>query len=86
MLSITATEAQDNWDLQLPQLMFEHQTSIQETTNSTPYHLVFGREAQLPPVDVMFHLPYKEKEVPTAHHAIKLREKFQNCLKWSGNT
>ena len=45
MLSITATEDPDNWDLQLPQLMCAYRTSIQETTNSTPYHLVFGREA-----------------------------------------
>ncbi len=63
MLSIAAGEDECNWDLHLPKLMFAYRTSVQETTRSTPFSLMFGREVKLP-IDLMFPLP---EQPPTSH-------------------
>ena len=39
-----------NWDLHLPLVMLAYRTSVHETT---PYYLMFGREAKLP-IDLIF--------------------------------
>ena len=44
---------EDTWDEELPMLMLAYRSSVQESTQFTPYRLMFGREVQLP-VDIMF--------------------------------
>jgi len=39
---------QKNWDLFLPHITFALNTSIQKTTQFTPFFLVYGREAMMP--------------------------------------
>ena len=48
MLSAYINEAQTNWDLYLPVVLFAYRTSKQKTTESTPFNLLYGREARLP--------------------------------------
>ena len=48
MLSIAAAEDERSWDMQLPMLMFAYRSSVQEVTGSTPFSIMFGREACLP--------------------------------------
>jgi transposase InsO family protein len=59
MLSIIATEKENDWDLQLPTAMFAYRTSVHETTTATSFSLMFGHEARLP-VDVMYGSPPEE--------------------------
>ena len=39
---------EDMWDEELPLLMLAYHSSVQESTQFTPYRLMFGREVQLP--------------------------------------
>ena len=41
--------AQDNWDTELPMVTFCINTAQQETAKFTPFELVYGRRAVLPP-------------------------------------
>jgi len=55
MLSITVADEHD-WDLSLPMLLLAYRTSVQETTGTTPFQLMFGRNPRLPE-DVLYSLP-----------------------------
>jgi hypothetical protein len=48
MLSCFVNENQDNWDSLLPMLSFAYNTSVHQTTNHTPYEVLFGRKPKLP--------------------------------------
>jgi transposase InsO family protein len=39
---------EDDWDLQLPALLFAYRTSVHPTTGETPFFLMHGRDAVLP--------------------------------------
>ena len=56
MLSIAATECEQEWDLRLPVVMLAYRSSMQETTGATPFSLMFEREVHLP-IDLMFNTP-----------------------------
>ena len=47
MLSTTVADEHD-WDLSLPTLLLAYRTSVQETTGTTPFQLMFGRNPCLP--------------------------------------
>lgn len=53
MLSCFVNEHQNNWDEYLDQLAFAYNTSVQSTTQFTPYELMFGRKAKLP-IDLFY--------------------------------
>ena len=44
---------EDTWDDHLPPLMLAYQSSVHESINFTPHHIMFGREVRLP-IDIMF--------------------------------
>ena len=48
LLSLAASENEQEWDLHLPMVMLAYRTSVQESTGCTPFYLMFGREARLP--------------------------------------
>lgn len=51
MLSAYANSNQTNWDLYLPLVLFAYRTSIQATTNDSPFELLYGREPRLGDLD-----------------------------------
>ena len=55
MLSIAVGEEEMSWDLQLPLLLLAYRTSFHDTTGTSPFELMYGREVRLPE-DVMFAL------------------------------
>ena len=48
MLSTYVAENQDDWDEYLQAVMFAYRRSLHETTQDTPFFLMFGREAVAP--------------------------------------
>ena len=56
MLSMFTSRDQADWDRGLSLLIFAYNTSVQDSTNFTPFELVSGREARLP-VDVVMNVP-----------------------------
>ena len=48
MIAMYVDEKGSDWDEWLSLLMFTYNTSIQATTNQSPYFVMFGREARLP--------------------------------------
>ena len=68
---------EDTWDEHLPMLMLAYRSSVQETTGSTPFNLMFGREVQLP-VELMLG---KGPEPGTTHleYIEQLRRKLEEA-------
>ena len=63
------------WDLLLPPVMLAYRTSVQETTGTTPFSLMFGREPRLPE-DIMFGIPAEEYTSPEQYsHTLVKRVK-----------
>ena len=56
LLSLAASENEQEWDLHLPMVMLAYRTSVQVSTGCTSFYLMFGREARLS-ADVMYGLP-----------------------------
>ena len=56
MLSTCANEHPFKWEDYVQKVCMAYNTSIQATTEYTPYYLMFGREARLP-IDCMFECP-----------------------------
>ena len=56
MLSMVVQQDEHGWDLLLPPVMLAYRTSVQETTGTTPFSLMFGCEPHLPE-DIMFGIP-----------------------------
>ena len=56
MLATFVSNNQKEWDLYLQQVLLAYRTSKNESTGSTPFSLIYGREARLP-VDLCFDPP-----------------------------
>ena len=56
MLSMAVSDNERDWDLQLSTLLLAYRTGKHETTGTTPFFLMFGRDPRLPE-DVMYSLP-----------------------------
>ena len=39
----------DDWDIQLPYILFPHRSTIAASTLELPFYLMFGRDPRLPP-------------------------------------
>uniref|UniRef100_A0A3B3RA74 Integrase catalytic domain-containing protein n=1 Tax=Paramormyrops kingsleyae TaxID=1676925 RepID=A0A3B3RA74_9TELE len=61
-LAILTSQHQRNWDAHLPLVLWSYRTAVQESTQSTPAALLFGRELKTP-VDLVFGPP-PEPELP----------------------
>lgn len=48
MLAKFCKDTQHDWDIYLPQVLFAYRARIQQTTNASPYFLLFGREPNGP--------------------------------------
>ena len=56
MLSMLVNEHHKDWDMFIPYVLFAYRTSLQESTQETPFFLVYGRDARLP-IDVALTEP-----------------------------
>ena len=48
MLSKSATKHGCDWDAHLPYLLFAYRVAVQESTQASPFYLLYGREARIP--------------------------------------
>jgi hypothetical protein len=48
MLSKTVEQSGKGWDVRLPYVLFAYRTSVQESTQESPFHLFYGRDPCLP--------------------------------------
>jgi Integrase zinc binding domain/Integrase core domain len=46
------TEGQEDWDHHISPVLFAYRTAKQSSTKITPFYLVYGRNPQVPPVDM----------------------------------
>ena len=54
------------WDLSLPTILLAYRTSVQETTGTTPFQLMFGRNPHLPE-DILYSLPVASHDSVTQY-------------------
>ena len=78
LLSLAASENEQEWDLHLPMVMLAYCTSVQESTGCTPFYLMFGREARLP-ADVMYGLPPSTTSSQVNQYALDLRLRLESA-------
>ena len=78
LLSIAVVDAECDWDVQLPLLMFAYRTSMHETNGVTPFEMMFGREVVLPE-HLMFNLPVSTEQVlqEGVEYVDYLKKRFQ---------
>ena len=69
MLSMAVQQDEHGWDLLLQPVMLAYRTSVQETTGTTPFSLMFGREPRLPE-DIMFGIPTEDHASPEPYSHI----------------
>ena len=48
MLSKSVTKYGQDWDAHLPYLLFAYRVAVQESTQASPFYLLYGREARIP--------------------------------------
>ncbi|KAL5515018.1 hypothetical protein EMCRGX_G000127 [Ephydatia muelleri] len=77
MLSIAVGEDEMSWDLQLPLLLLAYRTSVHDTTGTSPFELMYGREVRLPE-DIMFALP-ATVETARADYKGTLKRRLQHA-------
>ncbi|KAL5484318.1 hypothetical protein EMCRGX_G020792 [Ephydatia muelleri] len=78
LLSIAVVDAERDWGVQLPLLMFAYRTSMHETNGVTPFEMMFGREVVLPE-HLMFNLPVSTEQVlqEGVEYVDYLKKRFQ---------
>ncbi|KAL5473843.1 hypothetical protein EMCRGX_G028405 [Ephydatia muelleri] len=82
MLSTTVADEHD-WDLSLPTQLLAYRTSVQETTGTTPFQLMFGRNPRLPE-DVLYSLPVASHDSVTQYTRVlkgRLERSYQAVIK-----
>ena len=80
MLSMTVLERERDWDLFLPSLLFAYRTSAHETTATTPFQPMFGRDPRLPE-DLLYNIPTPEYQ-SVDEYSTALIERLQQSYQW----
>ncbi|CAG2203350.1 Transposon Ty3-G Gag-Pol polyprotein,Retrovirus-related Pol polyprotein from transposon opus,Retrovirus-related Pol polyprotein from transposon 297,Retrovirus-related Pol polyprotein from transposon 17.6,Transposon Ty3-I Gag-Pol polyprotein [Mytilus edulis] len=78
MLSMFVDDHHKNWDVYIPYVLFAYRSSIQESTQETPFYLMYGRDARLP-IDVALSEPtvtYTDADDYKANVLTRLQEAF----------
>jgi transposase InsO family protein len=68
MLSMYISARHDDWDVYIPSCLFAYRTSVQETTQVSPFFLLYGRQPKLP---VDRALEEKPVELVQAHEFVR---------------
>ena len=53
MISKVAESSGKDWDRQLPFLLFAYRTAVHDSTNESPFYLLYGRDARIPSEEVL---------------------------------
>ena len=64
MLAKTCGDNKREWDTKLPYVMFAYRATCQESTKNSPFQLLYGRDAELPTVDML--TPSPDRRAPTS--------------------
>lgn len=76
MLSKYISKAQRDWDEYLPLLLLAYRSSVHESTNQTPYMMMFGRHALLP-IDLVCIPPSSEINMTSHEYVHTLQQRLQ---------
>ena len=80
MLAKTVSVRQDDWDLQLPPLVFAYNNTPQDSTREAPFFLVYGRDAYSP-FDVEMKVEPQFTASDTSAYARELVERLEQAYK-----
>ena len=78
MLSAYVDESGSNWDMYLQLVTFAYNTSVQASTNFSPFYVLFGREATVP-MDLALEIP--KKIIVNSDLSIYMQENLRNLKK-----
>ena len=56
MIAKCAQKNGSDWDKRLPFLLFAYHATIQDSTQESPFYLLYGRDPQLPTDSVLNHV------------------------------
>ena len=73
MMSMYVSTHQKEWAELLPYMLFAYRTSVHESTNKTPFAMIYGREARLP-TDFVTRQP--GEQISEEEYAKRLTEKL----------
>ena len=80
MLSKTVLEREGDWDLFAIAFVCLYRTSAHETTGTTPFQLMFGRDPRLPK-DLLYNISTPEYRSVNEYSTI-LIERLQQSYQW----
>ena len=63
MLAKTVEVGGADWDVRLPYVLFSYRSSLQESTQESPFYLLYGRDPQLPVEEMLVPLERASIEI-----------------------
>ena len=77
MLATTVKDHQGSWEDHIRAVCLAYNTSVQTTTGYSPFYLMYGRQARIPVIDIMFKST--NHEVQHLEYALQLRNTLQEA-------
>ena len=78
MLATSTADHLLDWEKCLPNVCFAYNTSVQASTEYTPFYLMFGRQAKLP-LDLMYGIE-NTPEVELPEYVANMKHTLQKAL------
>ena len=84
MLTSLCNRNQSKWETYLPQALFAMRTQRSRITNTTPFKMLFGREASYP-LDLLFAVPHPDPSEYIDHeeYALALQNRVECAHSWA---
>ena len=78
LLSKIVSENQKDWAERLPMVVAAYNAAHHDTTEYSPYYLMFGREYRTP-LDLTLNMPEETASIDTGEYAAQLRKRIQSA-------